>query len=440
MSQLENLRTAVKNLAYEPLKEGALNQENLHKLGFIKFKLSFQRPGWIGLKRKGSDAFQKLCEQIYDNSIIYSRGCRFEEASSKIFDLLIEHYLDKDPSGISNKDYLDFLQSFEGWFRENSGDFTIYVPCGITLQKSESFSIGSIRFVHIDNLIEVNGSSFGFDDLIEKMRFESFSWIAVVRVSECTSSRSEEMANLASDVAIAALQISVPIGYSQTMVRMTARRNPAHTISVKGTPNGIAANWHRDEPGLAIGPGSLEEFLSKGRLILDAAGKCIDSYLTGKSALPCLHLAWCDAAYWFHQGLAERLDTVAVTKHETSLEILLRSQSTQAARSMLKLAFKAFLGMEEERLINPESTYTVKKLVEEFITDRSRILHGTSSTLTGRPDCDRGSLKVVNGMMLIYFALELVKYSCSDEQKDNSKDFLNWVAAQEKPAEDTSHT
>ena len=44
-------------------------------------------------------------------------------------------------------------------------------------------------------------------------------------------------------------------------------------------------------------------------------------------------------------------------------------------------AIKASFGLEADQTISPTSTTTVKEFVKGFVRDRSRILHGTWSTL-----------------------------------------------------------
>ena len=50
------------------------------------------------------------------------------------------------------------------------------------------------------------------------------------------------------------------------------------------------------------------ELMSKEVDVTRSVGRRIDAYVHGGSKLPNLEQAWCDAAYWFHEGLAETLE------------------------------------------------------------------------------------------------------------------------------------
>ena len=55
-------------------------------------------------------------------------------------------------------------------------------------------------------------------------------------------------------------------------------------------------------------------------------GRRLSAYLEATSVVPDLDEAWCNVMYWFHEAMAECLDTVAVAKLETSIEVLFRAE------------------------------------------------------------------------------------------------------------------
>jgi hypothetical protein len=147
-----------------------------------------------------------------------------------------------------------------------------------------------------------------------------------------------------------------------------------------------------------------------------------------------LDQSWSDAAYWFHEGLAEPIDTIAITKFETAIEVLLSAESSKQSANRLHLAFSAFYGMPPDSSYPSGSSRTVKDLVKAIVESRSRILHGTLSTLTADSLAtdEHGGRKLVEFLsmdLLISFSLRLDQYAVEGGVKDNVAAFLQFVSA-----------
>jgi hypothetical protein len=69
----------------------------------------------------------------------------------------------------------------------------------------------------------------------------------------------------------------------------------------------------------------------------------------------------------------------------------------------------------------------VKRFVEELVGDRSRILHGTWSTLNDTLEAGREGLQNFVIDMLRKYALALGEYVCSGNPTDNHTAFLTFV-------------
>ena len=72
---------------------------------------------------------------------------------------------------------------------------------------------------------------------------------------------------------------------------------------------------------MTIGRGMLPDILQKAAPVFAAVGNVVRSFTSGSFRLPVLEQAWRDAAYWLHQALAETIDTIAIAKLETALEV-----------------------------------------------------------------------------------------------------------------------
>jgi hypothetical protein len=146
-----------------------------------------------------------------------------------------------------------------------------------------------------------------------------------------------------------------------------------------------------------------------------------------------LETAWCDAAYWLREGLAEPIDSIAVAKLETALEVFLCSENSKESRARLIESMNVFFGLEPDQHARTYSEITVAQFAHGFVTDRSRVLHGTWSTLNARLSGSRTALEDLATMVLRAGAIEIETYVASSAPLDNLNSFLGWVKRQRAP-------
>jgi hypothetical protein len=177
----------------------------------------------------------------------------------------------------------------------------------------------------------------------------------------------------------------------------------------------------------------MAEALQRAAPVIEAVGKCVTSFATGLFRLPNLERAWCDAAYWLHEALAETSDAIAVAKLETALELLLRTESTSGSGSRIELILSAFYSLSPNDMVTSESTTTAKQFAKGIVQDRSRILHGTWSTLNPRLGVDRRGTEQFVVEVIRRAAVELEAYSNTTAPLDEIEPFLTWVKRKNQP-------
>jgi hypothetical protein len=185
------------------------------------------------------------------------------------------------------------------------------------------------------------------------------------------------------------------------------------------------------EPGLCIGTGTLADILRKTEPLITAVGSCVRSLATGCFRLPHLERAWCDAAYWLHEALAEPLDSIAIAKLETAVEVLLHGESTSGSQTRVLTILETFYSLKLDDPVTNGATTTAKQFARSVVRDRSRILHGTWSTLNSRLGLNRNGLEKFVITVTRRAALELEDYALSASSEDNIDDFLSWVERRE---------
>jgi len=188
------------------------------------------------------------------------------------------------------------------------------------------------------------------------------------------------------------------------------------------------AGWTRTEAGISIGSGTLAAILQQTGPLVKAVGSLVGSFTTGRFRLPSLERSWCDAAYWLHEALAEPVDSIAVAKLETALEVLLRAESSRGSKTRILTILEIFYGLNVDEPIAPGAAVTAGGFAESLVRDRSRILHGTWSTLNSRLGLTRNALENFVMAVIGRAALELESYTLETSPQDDIDAFLGWAS------------
>ena len=298
------------------------------------------------------------------------------------------------------------------------------------------FNIGPVTFVYVD---EITKSEFypggttadvlaknNFDTLLQLMSETHSHWLARVAVEGCEQQRAEEIGELAVDLAIVALQLAAPRLDTRSMCRLDSRRGSAEKRVISEANGYYNGSWTRKEPGLAIGTGTLADILQKTKPLVTAVGNVVRSFTTGTYRLPNLERAWCDAAYWLHEAFAEPIDSIAIAKLETALEVLLRSENSKGSTARVLAILQCFFSLQPEDPVAPGSTLTAKQFAANLV-HRSRILHGTWSTLNARLGRSRTGMEGFVTTVIRQAVIELESYSHEAARADDIDAFVTWL-------------
>jgi len=369
------------------------------------------------------------------------RGTTFSNFETELFDFLATTYVGRDPASISAAEVSALHDHFAAWFAKLAGPRRIFVPCVISPWSAPRFSVGVAVFIFIEEAAQSGFyprddpadilSRDGFDRMLQLMRNAHANWLACVPIEGCEHQRAEEIGALAVDLAIVALQLAAPPLDTRTMCRLDTRRGAAEKRTLSEAHGYYNAGWTKMEPGLSIGTGTLADFLQKIEPLITAVGSCVRSFTTGCFRFPNLERAWCDAAYWLHDALVEPLDSIAVAKLETALEVLLHAESPAGSQTRMLTILETFYGLKPDAPITKGTTTTTKQFARSVVRDRSRILHGTWSTLNSRLAFNRNGLENFVTTVIRRAALELEDYALTASPEDNIDDFLAWAKRRE---------
>lgn len=432
------LRTLAANIERRSLPFEQVTQAFLQKEGLGRVH---ERAGGItSIRMPGHQAFSELADCILDHLPTLDRGLTYADVQTELF-AFIEGYVSHEPASVGSKDVEALLAHFQSWFAGKASSWRIFVPCLLARTPAPRFAVGPVTFEFIDRVItsdfypkqagKAGLDHSGFDDLLGWMRENEADWLARISVDSCEQQRAEEIGELAVDLAIVALQLSAPSLGTNTMGRLDARRGTSEKRTMAETGGYYNAGWTRKQPGLPIGPGTLEVILQKAAPVFTAVGNIVYSFASGSFRLPVLERAWCDAAYWLHQALVESLETIAIAKLETALEVLVGSESTKGSERRMLQIVAAFFGLEADDPIYAGSPLNAQQFARRVVRDRSRILHGTWSTLGAR-GFDRAGMEGFVITTIRTAAVQLEAYAHSTNPADNVDDFLRWVREKER--------
>jgi hypothetical protein len=388
----------------------------------------------IGFTRTGYIAVHHLIKLLRANDATYRRLVSFAKLMTYALDDIRTSWSRDGLRRASLADLKAFEQRIADWLKSFQGVRIHLVPCAIIEGAAQSFSIGPVRFVHIDHF---DPTDYGIEKweiasapLVQCMAQHDAKWIGIVEVQDCEPTRSEEFADLIIDLALGSLQAVLPDYDARNMARMTGRAMaPLRGSLVLDNEGRWTVGRRLLHPGFLLTAEHFDGLIKRASCDLQAMGRRIEVFRTGTTELPGLEQAWSDAALWFHEGFSEPLDTVAVTKLETAIENLFAAGNPSESKARLLLAFKHLLRMEKTSILDMTVPISVDQFVKSVVTARSRILHGTWSTLSG-PDLgvERRDVVKLARTLLICYARVLDAYASSSEKRSDSiKALLTWI-------------
>jgi hypothetical protein len=393
----------------------------------------------VGILRNGVVATNKLATALAKTQPRYRRGAHPLNLAKAIVNVSIQAFSDRTAASIGSADLSVLEKAVSDWFVENVKPRTYLIPCWVipdmpSFAHAHPFAVGPVEFCHVSILLKQEGIENPEDNIVYGPLFQAMdergaTWVAKIEIDGCEETRASEMADLAVDVALVGVQMAIPKAYSRDMARITGRTMPTWVGGVHKSGSQTTTTISQRDPGFGLSGEAFDQFLSQQAALIESVGRRLDAYVRGGAELPCLEQAWCDAAYWFHEGLAEPLDTIAVAKLETAIEVLLVAESTKKSKPLLYQAIQAFYGLKQADPLGTNPSISIKTFVDSIVGARSCILHGTSSTLTENVIAPRANVELLSFDLLRLSTLALDRYTALEAPGDTPKAFLDWVQA-----------
>ncbi|WP_157384418.1 hypothetical protein [Nitratireductor soli] len=398
-----------------------------------------------GFTAEGALALREIARSIR-NAGTWQKAVTREQLEKKLASELLSLLADdREPKAAELRPKLE--ARLVAWLSEITQTRLHAVPIVFLPQRIARFSIGPVDIVHRSDL--ASPADFGIEHHSATPASEEFhrmamqridqtlasrnaQWVALVRVSNREKSVSVAMANNTVDIALGAFQALVGTSGLSEIGRVGGRLSNWESFETWFHLDGSSGLEPRSHPpGASIDIGELERWMVQSGNVLEALGRRVRTYLDGGN-FPKLNESWCEAAYWYHEACAERLETMHVARLETSLEVLFRAENGSGSTRRILEGFEVLLGLDSSKNIGTTRPITVKKLVEELVQTRSQVLHGTWPTLTtdlpGHVSTD--DLSRIARRLLVLFGLKLDRYTQTPSHTDDVASFLSWVREQ----------
>jgi len=209
---------------------------------------------------------------------------------------------------------------------------------------------------------------------------------------------------------------------------MSGRRWSPRRRDIIVSKEGVSTAVAIQSPGLTLGADTFQQNMGRASKLLVSVGNRLEVFLGNRTAkFPELEKAWCDGAYWMREAFAEPIGTIAVAKLETSIEQLMSAGNPSESRARLRSALKGFCGLQPKQPIFAGSSMTVEQFVKNVVEVRSRVLHGTLSTLTQETDELAYAVSILARDHVLKFTLALDRYVSEAVASDDTKSFLKWL-------------
>jgi hypothetical protein len=128
------------------------------------------------------------------------------------------------------------------------------------------------------------------------------------------------------------------------------------------------------------------------------------------------------------ESLFDTIDSLAATKLETALEVLMGAESSKLSTARLMSAMQHILGVQPDDQILPPFNLTTTIFVKHLVSARSQLLHGTWSTLNARLPVRRDGFEAVVGAVLRQAVIKMHAYAQEPGAQDNMDAFILWLS------------
>lgn len=212
----------------------------------------------------------------------------------------------------------------------------------------------------------------------------SCPWVCAVRVFGHTHTRSQQKALLAAHIALAAISLGWETPSQQAketgLIYEIGPGRSRYTVTFSNDCIVEAGSYSVLRLGRFLTMGDATAFFSKTGRRLDTVGSALNTFLSTSPTGPkrLLEEALCQSLIWFGEACNEPLEFMAIVKFTAALDTLAKGGKVGG---ICKLIQRRYPKSDVNAPFLNDGTSVKQLVVQIYETGRSRIVHGTRSSL-----------------------------------------------------------
>lgn len=402
--------------------------------GNLRYTRMSGRDGSVtGFREDGVTAIKKLAQHALKQHPRLKHGSRRVDLESVIAELVVKRYPPSSKTTPDGAGWSDIDAELLEWLDASARQRRHYVPCALVAGHAAAFDVGPVTFVHVEDiaahprgLADDAMSEFTREPLLQALGERHATWIAIVEVEGCQPARSTELADLATDVAIGAVQMAMPGDTGKRMARVTGRTLPPWRGSLAVDDLHVTNGMENMEAGHGLDPHTFAIGIAKSAPMLASAGTSIAALVNVTRPFKTLRGAWCDAVFWYHEATSETLTTVSAVKFETAIETMLQTKRRTGSGERMKQAIRLLTGLNPKDVMPGSPDRNVESYAKSLAEARSQVLHGSISTLSDEVGEERRALAWLARMLLTAVAVEFEHFAAENGASDDIESVIAW--------------
>uniref|UniRef100_E6VPH6 Apea-like HEPN domain-containing protein n=1 Tax=Rhodopseudomonas palustris (strain DX-1) TaxID=652103 RepID=E6VPH6_RHOPX len=207
----------------------------------------------------------------------------------------------------------------------------------------------------------------------------NFEWVATIRMRGHALSQSHQKASILVGLAIDTIGLRFQVEDARRFTKAGRQHLFGEERLATSPSGGFLRGSSVQMPGLGSAPGALATKMRAERPFLDAAGKIIDAFVTGRQSGRAPHLVerWANALYWVGEARREASDFMAVVDYGCAADGLTGAKGKTTAITSFA---EAALNPKQET--TPAGMLSVAKAVSRVYREgRNKLAHGETAGL-----------------------------------------------------------
>ncbi len=322
---------------------------------------SLPHPKGIGMLICGYDAYQRfdiLAKRFLSSQKDKAVNTHLPEYSKALRAEFVRRFL-KELEPVNQKNVDRMLSTAYRCISREFDSITHYIPCSIFFSNDPAeFDVGPVHFLHKSKFKELYGDEIESqrtilmrkhqeqcqlaicsgmpaesvatteqsdklaEDFVDKLNnfFNSFDWVAVVKIGESDITISRNKASLVIEAALSILKLLLSQRFTDKLRTAYNPGSSTHTVNLyRSSDNSLNISYSSGYDGNILGDNWFQYLIEKGGYFLNTAARTLLSIVNPQNTF---HLSqrFQDALAWYGDAVSEKSPAAQVVKYVSAIE------------------------------------------------------------------------------------------------------------------------